>query len=60
MTQDFLQLQFHVGIFAHWIADFKEQNAIHCVKSVRIGRYSGQHFSAFCRIRTEYGDILRI
>ena len=31
--------------------------AIHCVKSVRIRSYSGPHFS---RIRTEYGEILRI
>ena len=28
----------------------------HCVKRVRIRCYSGPHFPAFSRIRTEYGD----
>ena len=32
--------------------------AFDCVKSVRIWSYSGPHFPAFCRIRTEYGEIL--
>ena len=32
-------------------------SASHCVKSVRIRSYSDPHFS---RIRTEYGEIIRI
>ena len=36
------------------------KEAEHCVKSVRIRSYSGPHFSRLCRIRTEYGEILRI
>ena len=33
---------------------------MHCVKTVCIRSYSGQHFTTFSRIRTEYGEILRI
>ena len=33
---------------------------IHCVKTVRIRGYPGPHLSAFSRIRTEYGLILKI
>ena len=33
---------------------------IQCVKTVRIRGYSGPHLSAFSRIRTEYGEILKI
>ena len=33
---------------------------LHCVKRVRIRSYSGPHFFSISRIRTEYGEILRI
>ena len=33
---------------------------IHCVKTVRIRGYPGPHLSAFSRIRTECGEILKI
>ena len=39
------------------VSTFEVFKTFHCVKSVRIWRFSGPLFS---RIRTEYGEILRI
>ena len=38
----------------YFVTNFKN---VHCVKSVRIRKYSGPHFSRIFHIRTEYWEI---
>ena len=45
-------------LLVFYLPSMIKNNTQHCVKSFRIRSYSGPHFSAFFRIRTEEGEIL--
>ena len=64
VTTQLLQSRFLVNVYSitarrdfSYETSFKSQSCWHCVKSVRIRSYSGQHFPG---IRTEYGEIWNI